>query len=194
MNRLTAGLAFFAVCTALPAAAQEVFNNLSSLVPEHKIGTSDLPGEPIQARIGTSVAASNGLVLIGVPTPFGFATGNAHLFDSEGDLLRTFAPVGGIHRDFGAAVALSSNRVLIGATDPVSSNDQGGAYLFSLGGRLLRRLDPVSDQQENYGASLALNDELALVSDRFHDSRRGRVYMYDPNTGISLGNLDPVAE
>ncbi|MFA9460100.1 WD40 repeat domain-containing protein [Thiohalorhabdus methylotrophus] len=107
-------------------------------------------------------------ILIGAPGDDSAETdvGQAHLFDAEGNLLRTYddpTPTGrkGYGDRFGSAVAISGDgtRVLIGAPGHRPSyNSSGEAHLFDPEGNLLRSFDdPTPTGLSHFGESVAIS-------------------------------------
>ena len=141
--------------------------------------TFDDPAETGVDRFGTSVALSGDRVLIGarLRRHAGRGVGQAHLFDATtGVLLATFDdPTVTDGDNFGSSVALSGDRVLIGAPfDDTQGANVGQAHLFdATTGALLRTFaDPTVTEGDNFGRSVALDGDRALVgAQRRHAGR-----------------------
>ena len=133
-------------------------------------------------------------------------TGAAYLFDiTTGALLHTFLnPTPAANDNFGTSVAVSANRVLIGATsDGTSGFHEGAAYLYDMTtGNLLKTLlipTPVGNS-EFLGQSVALSNNYALVGSAFRNHGApvsqqgfGGAFLFDAISGTFLQELvDPV--
>ena len=109
--------------------------------------TFDDPTVTSSDQFGISVALSGDLVLIGAPfdDTQGNGVGQAHLFDAvTGALLQTFDDPTVTDGDFfGRSVALSGDRVLIGASaDDTQGTNVGQAHLYdATTGNLLQTFD-----------------------------------------------------
>lgn len=107
------------------------------------VQTFDNPLPEPSDEFGFAVAMRDGLVAVGAPRDNTGAAdaGTAYLFDAlTGSLLHTFDnPAPATLDFFGAAIAVASNRVLVGAPlDDAGAVDSGTAYLFNaLTGTLL---------------------------------------------------------
>jgi hypothetical protein len=155
-------------------------------------------------QFGYQIALFGNMALIGAPFDDTGATdaGAAYLFDTTtGALLRTFTnPTPAAADDFGISVALSANRVLIGATsDGTSGFHEGAAYLYDIAtGNLLQTLlipTPVFNS-EFLGQSVALSNDVALVGAAFRNHGTlpsqqgfGGAFVYDANTGAFLQEI-----
>ena len=167
-------------------------------------------GRPL-SRFGTSVALSNGLLLIGEPdgyvAPF-VNSGFAYVYD-----MATGQQVARFHADdlntsdsFGSAVALWGETVVVGAFDANYSigvtgsehgnvSDGGAAYVFDLGtGELVKKLtspDPV--RNEYFGRSVAVNSTSILVGADGHDQNGlgvpGAAFVFDRVTGQRVSEM-----
>ena len=143
-------------------------------------------------RFGTSVALGEDYVLVGAikDDAGGYLSGTAYLFDTDGNLLQTF-PHPNPHADdrFGSSVALTVDRVLVGAvSDRTEATASGAAYLFDMAGNLLHTfLNPSPDAFDNFGFKVALVDGYVLVGAPRDDTGAtdaGAVYLFD-----TAGNL-----
>ncbi len=153
--------------------------------------------DPDQGKqFGYAVAVSGDLVVVGDPQ---YTTtklvGRAYLFDARnGELLYTLenpdASLVPSPDQFGSAVAIEGNRVLVGAPndfDEITVTDEvGKAYLFdATTGALLQTLvNPDPDEFDNFGQSVALAGDRALVGsdDNTGGLRSGTAYLFDIST------------
>jgi WD40 repeat protein len=115
------------------------------------------PNPHSSRRFGWSVDLYGDNILIGSP---GLGSGNAYLYNTDGELLHTFNDPTPTHTpgyysqdEFGSSVSIDGNRVLIGAQrDSTIADEVGQAYLFELDGTLLRIFDdPNPSITEQYG-------------------------------------------
>ncbi|HIK59751.1 MAG: FG-GAP repeat protein [bacterium] len=187
--RKHAGLVCLAMCSlGSPAAAQLVETvELVPLDPTHG------------ADFGQSVAISGDLAVIGSPwdDDLGSRSGSAYVFDlvSSQQLVKLLANDGAAFDEFGVAVAIDGNIVLVGAdkSDQVGSNT-GSAYLFdaNTGVQLARLLPGDGGSQDGFGVSVALGGGYALVGAFRHDGQvagSGAAYVFDVATGTQLAKL-----
>jgi FG-GAP repeat len=146
------------------------------------------PGNTVGDSFGTSVALSGSKVLVGQPG-VNNSTGAAYLYNTSGQLLRTFTDPNNTSRDdFGFSVALSgTNEVLVGAPGVTegSAAGAGAAYLFSTTGQLLETFqDPSNTFDDEFGFSVALSGGMVLVGAPGENSQ-GAAYLYN-TSGQSL--------
>jgi hypothetical protein len=129
-------------------------------------------------------------------------TGSAYLFDATtGALLHTFSnPTPATSETFGADIALSSTRVLIGTrADRTKAASAGAAYLFDLASfELLATIfSPHPAASDFFGDGVALSEDYALVgsaSDNTQATNGGAAYLFDAETGALVQELfDPTA-
>ena len=140
---------------------------------------------------GDSVAISGDKVLIGA----GWAddagakkSGAAYLFDAgTGNLLQTFLnPTPGVGDGFGTSVAISGDKVLIGAWgDDAGAKDSGAANLFdAVTGNLLHTfLNPSPAASDEFGGSVAISGDKVLIGASGDDAGAkdsGAAYLYLP--------------
>ncbi len=126
---------------------------------------------------GSSVAISGVMVVVGAPKDkIGsyVAQGSAYLFERDRGganawgQLKLFAAYGLTGDEFGNAVAVKGNTVVVAAwkTDRVGKVDQGVAYLFerNLAWRLARQL-VASDSRANasFGSALSMTEDTVVV-------------------------------
>lgn len=146
-------------------------------------------------QFGASTALSDRFVLVGEPgnRTRGAQAGAAHVFDAKNGrhLRRLLAPDALAGHRFGAAVAISGNRALIGA--PGASAGRGRAYLFELSsGRLLRRIEPHPQVSAGggFGAAVALNGRHAVIGAPYDmvlgAANLGSAHVVDLSTGEFL--------
>lgn len=142
---------------------------------------------------GYSVAIQGNNVLVGARYDYtgGLGAGAAYLYDAAtGALLRTFNNPSPANNDyFGESVAISANRVLIGASgDNAGAGNAGAAHLFDgASGALLRTFNnPTPASNDYFGASVAISGNNVLVgafSDDTGEVNAGSAYLFDAATG-----------
>jgi outer membrane protein assembly factor BamB len=138
---------------------------------------------------GTAVAVHGSRLLIGAPgdDTYGTNFGQAHLFDADsGVLLRTFddPTVGDGEGEFGQAVALDSDRVLVG--------EVGQAHLFDAStGALLWTFDaPAVTGVLAFGHSVALEGDRVLIGAPGYNNNVGQVRLFDATAGTLVRTFD----
>jgi hypothetical protein len=165
---------------------------LFDIITGNLLRTFDDPTVTSGDQFGVSVAIDGGNVLIGAlrDDSGGVNVGQAHLFDAAtGNLLRTFDDPTPTSQDhFGHAVAISGDRVLIGAPlDDTNSEDAGQAHLFdAVTGALLQTFnDPVVDADletgDHFGTALAMVGDDILIGEARDDTNGfnvGQVYHF----------------
>ena len=149
-------------------------------------------------HFGWSVAASNSKIVVGAIGANGPAdSGRAYIFDTSGTQLATLAASDASTSDeFGYSVAISNNRILVGARyedlDGTASQQKGSAYIFDLNGTQIKKIsarDP--ENADEFGRRVAISDTKIVVGTNLEDtggSNAGAAYIYD--AGFSpLGDL-----
>ena len=175
--------------------------NLSSARPQEVFHH---PKPRLLDGFGMSVSLHQDQVLVGAPNAGypGAETGQAYLFDEQGQLLRTFhMPVVLSGALFGQAVALSEQSVIVGAPHgPDELHTQHGAvYIFdrlSKSPRLtLPNPHPISGV---FGHALATEKGRILVGDPQASTPKtyqsGAVYLFDETTGVLKHTFRPEIE
>lgn len=151
----------------------------------------------LQDNFGLSVAIDGDLVLIGAPfnDTLGTSVGRAYLFEaSTANHLRTFEnPSVKLSDQFGFAVAIDGNHVLIGAPfDDTLGQGVGQAYLFdATTGSLLHTFDDPTPSLpaggDEFGRSVAIEENNILIGARQDASVPnaccGQAHLFDAITG-----------
>ena len=105
-------------------------------------------------------------------------------------------PVPAAHDGFGGAVAVTGDRVLVGAFwDDTGGEDVGQAHLFDTAtGDLLATFDdPTPTARDGFGSSVALHGTLVLIgapNDDTNGDDVGQVHLFDAETGALLMTFD----
>jgi len=145
---------------------------------------------------GWGASLDGNMVVIGAPTDDLGAvnSGAAHLFDTSGNLLRTFNnPTPGIGDLFGIAVSISGNKIIIGTflDDVGISTNAGSAFLFdATTGNLLQTFNsPEPNTGDLFGRSVSISGNNILIGAPFDDTGAqdaGIAYLFDATTGSLL--------
>ena len=154
---------------------------------------------PNDNNFGESVALSPTYVVIGEPRSDEVASdaGTVSVFSAKtGVFQRRLKAADAASSDkFGSAVAVSGNRILVGATE--SDGDLGAAYVFdAVTGRQLRKLVAIGGgSNDSFGRAVALHGHLALIGAPGHNTGvagfTGAAFLFDINTGTQLAKLVP---
>lgn len=154
---------------------------------------------PNDNRFGESVALSPSYVVIGEPRSDEVASdaGTVSVFSARtGAFQRRLKASDAASSDkFGGAVAVSGNRILVGATE--ADGDVGAAYVFdAVTGRQLRKLVVIGGgSNDSFGRAVALHGHLALIGAPGHNTGvagfTGAAFLFDINTGTQLAKLVP---
>ncbi len=141
---------------------------------------------------GRSVAAKDGLLVVGAPSDgeLGSLAGAAYVFDlATGTELAKLLAYDGAPNDYmGVGVDISENYIATGAFNSnVSGFESGVAYLYDRSTfEQVARLVPSDGEADNrFGRTVAINGESLFVSAVGFDNRRGAAYRFDVPT------LDP---
>ncbi|TWT95980.1 hypothetical protein Pla108_30580 [Botrimarina colliarenosi] len=152
-------------------------------------------------QFGSSVAANNGLALLGAPGDGDvfFSSGSAYLFDTATfEQLTKFSPADPVSDgEFGASVAIDGGVALIGARgDDDNGLASGSAYLFDLStGAQFAKLSPDDGAPQDYfGTSAAISNGIAIIGSPQDDDNgedSGSAYLFDAVTGVQIAKLTP---
>ena len=150
--------------------------------PEIKLTASDgAEGD----QFGTSVAVSDGTVLVGAPfdDDMGTDSGSAYLFGPDGTETKVTASDGASGDRFGDSVALSGGTALVGARDDNDKgSNSGSAYLFAPDGTETKLTASDGESGDAFGTSVALSGDTALVGAQGDDDKglsSGSAYLFD---------------
>ncbi len=149
-------------------------------------------------QFGFSIAGDAHTVAVGVPLASGLDTGRVYLFDARTGLrtvtLQKSTPSTGDF--FGAAVAMTDDKVLVGAPfDGAAAPSAGAAYLFDANTAVLLRMfrSPAPQADDMFGASVALSRDRVAIGVPMADTGvadAGRVYVFERATGNLLLTLE----
>jgi hypothetical protein len=175
--------------------------DLSSGTPTMPLFTLINPNPSVQSGFGAAVGISGTQVVVGVPSDDTGATnaGIAYVYEIGGGT--PTVPVATLNNpdptssdNFGAAVAISGARVVVGAprNDPGGGvGDAGSAYAFNLAGgsatpsaTVIDNPDP--DFDDRFGTAVAIAGTTAVIGAPGDDagaSSAGSAYVYDLGSG-----------
>jgi hypothetical protein len=147
------------------------------------------PSGRTNTGFGFSVAMSGSSVVISAfgPQQSNGSSGAAYLFDTAGNLLKTFFDGSTNGNDsLGLTVALSDSNVLVGV------GNENVAYLYSASGQLVETLsDPDTVNDYTFGAAVALSGTNVLVSAPYSNTYRGEAFLYDSSGHLLQTFYDP---
>ncbi|MEM1343474.1 MAG: hypothetical protein AAGI34_02705 [Pseudomonadota bacterium] len=182
------------VAAALALAGAASFAEAVPLTPT--VIFADAAGQPGD-NFAAAVAIDQGRVLIGAQANSTNAreAGRAFLFAESGALLQTFdAPNPAEEDGFGDAVALSGNRVLIGASgEDVGAPGAGRAYLFDADtGALLQTFaNPNPTQDAGFGEAVAIDGtRVTIGAPAAGPVEAGQTFLFDADTGALVQTFD----
>jgi choice-of-anchor B domain-containing protein len=157
------------------APAGDGWGEVATLAPE---------GLASSARFGAAMAFDGTTLAVGAP-----GAGAVFLYTDTGDGWQQRARIEPSHRNFGAAVAIRDNELLVGAGDPTVSlfRPVGGEW------RLVTTFEaPVTGANGQFGTALALGDPGVAIGAPFAVGGRGRVWIY-PRQGDGFGQPTELA-
>ena len=168
---------------------------LAGATPATPVATLDNPVSGASERFGWSVAISGTRIVVGAPSANGIApgVGRAFVYDSASPTpaVPEFTlenPTPAFVDEFGFSVAISSNRVVIGAPyDNAWAPDAGSASVFELSGAnpsvpVLILTNPAPAAADQFGSSVAISGTRVVVgapNDYSGPFPAGRVFVFD---------------
>ena len=140
-------------------------------------------------RFGDAVAVGSNKIVVGAPQadPNGLSSGAVYVYDLDGTNEVKITPTGGAAgRNFGYAVAVGDDKIVVGAYGSDSANDLAGAiFVYNLDGTGELKIEP-SDGAENdyFGWSIAMdttNDKIIVGAPQQDPQAEssGAVYIYN---------------
>ena len=157
------------------------------------------------SEFGTSVAISGNTILVGAPfnsnAPFA-ADGAVYVFHDNGSGIwnpagKLLPSDGAINKQFGTAVAFSSNTAVIGAiNDNTTAGNAGAAYVFQRDGLLAwHQIDKLTASDampsDRLGTTVALSGNTAVVGTNQIVGATGTAYVFRDN---GVGNWQQVGK
>jgi hypothetical protein len=149
---------------------------------ESKIFSARKDGNTTDDSFGLTMAGSDRWLVVGEPgnDEKGDAAGAAYLYDANtGAFKRKLLARDGAAGDtFGTAVAVSGNRVVVGA--PNKNGARGIAYLFdAITGRELGKMDSTTASPGDFlGTAVAIEGDVIMVGVPGDDSNQGSIHGY----------------
>jgi hypothetical protein len=181
--------------TAATDAGSAYLYELTSSTPTVPVATLNSPGVAGGDRFGSAVAISGTLMVVGAPNDDIGATdaGSAYVYDLVSTtpavpVLALHNPSPASNDHFGAAVAISGTRVVIGASDDdTGALDAGSAYVYDLASGtptvpLVTLANPTPAQSDSFGNAVAISGTRVIVGAYLDDAGAldaGSVYIYD---------------
>ena len=150
-----------------------------------KINASD---DTASDFFGYAVACSDTRIVVGAPLEDtgGSNAGSAYVFDIDGNqLAKINASNRGSGDEFGYSVAISNNRILVGAPyEDTGGSNAGSAYIFDIYGNQLAKIQ-ASDagSNDNFSYAVACSDTRIVVGARDEDTGgadTGSAYIFSP--------------
>ncbi|GJL62584.1 MAG: hypothetical protein NPIRA04_12380 [Nitrospirales bacterium] len=168
------------------------------------VATVHHPTPRLLDGFGMSAMESRGQVLVGAPYANGAGqdSGQTYLFNARGQLVHTYdIPIGTTGALFGQSVALTEQRVIVGAPhgrDAVRTQT-GAVYVFDRKTTALRfTLDNPQPTSGVFGHVLAVQGNRILVGDPQASTstvfRAGAAYLFDETTGVLQRTLHSMAD
>ncbi|WP_428306904.1 FG-GAP repeat protein [Lacipirellula sp.] len=150
------------------------------------------------AVFGWSVAVDGDIAVIGAPSasPKGMSSGAAYVFNiSTGAQLAKLVPNdGGYSNEFGGAVGISGDRILVGAKG--NDNYSGAAYVFSAstGAQMAKLVANDRSSGVRFSQALAIDGDTAVIGaglDGPNGQLSGSAYLFDLTTGQQRAKITP---
>ena len=162
-----------------------LFDRLSG-APRGRLGSPDPSGVFGPGHFfGASLAAADGLLVIGAPGTASEGTAFVHDLTTGALLHRLEPPAAFAPVSFGTAVAVAGGRVAVG--DPEADGSRGVVHVYEAGtGAYLHTVENTGGTSgSSFGGALALDTERLVIADRHATvgPGQGRVTLHDPATG-----------
>ena len=189
---------------ALNAGSAYVFD-LSSGTPGLPVASLSQVGPLPGDQFGYSIAISGGILVVGAPydDTTGTDSGSVYVFNLNGasptlPFLTLSNPSPAADDRFGWSVAISGNRIVVGAVaDDTGTSDAGSAYVFDLTRAnpsipVFTFNNPGNAASDWYGYSVAISGNRVAVGAFLNDfvwDDSGSVYVYDLNLANPVANV-----
>ena len=143
-------------------------------------------------NFGYSVAVSNSRIVVGADLvdTSGINAGAAYIFDINGNqIAKIHASDPQLYDRFGDVVAISDNRIVVGATykngGGFSGFGMGAVYIYDINGKQIAKIQ-ASDKQagDNFGTAVAVSNSRIVVGAQHEDTGgadAGAAYIFDIN-------------
>ncbi|TWU31778.1 dockerin type I domain-containing protein [Novipirellula artificiosorum] len=146
--------------------------------------TLEGPDSPDFPEFGQQVAIAENTIVVAATI-----VEAVYIFDATtGDLLQTLLnPEQQTGTFFGESIAVSEDKVVVGAPGRHNNTNSGAAYVFDLSNpqaapRILE--NPDFDDPRSFGISVAVSGDRVLVGASENDDRAGTAYVFDVTTGL----------
>lgn len=184
--------------------SQTIILSACLLAPTHASITLNAPDGAVLDRAGSSVAASELYLVVGSPRDDdqGSNSGSVNVYSAiDGSFIRKInPPAESVGDEFGNAIAIDGNDLLVGArfNDQEGSN-AGAAYLYDLTtGDLLRKFASPSPQAgDQFGNAVSIENGNIAISAWLSDSAAaegGAVFIFNKHHNNSVTITAPNAE
>ena len=147
-------------------------------------------------EFGRSVAVSDTRIVVGTlwEDTTWTDSGSAYIFDIDGNQIAKIRASDPQYQDyFGTSVAVSNNRIVVGApTEDTTASGAGSVYIFDINGNQIAKIQ-ASDAQASdlFGRSVAASNTRIVIGARGEDttaSNAGSAYIFTPGFS-SFGDL-----
>jgi hypothetical protein len=183
--------------------APPVIDNNTTVIALNEFQTKLLASDGITSdNFGSAVAAIRNVVVVGAPLadPHGSSSGAAYIFvpslvqATQWVQFQKLAPADGASGDqFGNAVAISSNTIVVAAkVNKPTNNTSGAVYIFDRGATNWTQTKKVvpfdGANADEYGYSVSIDNDTLVVGARADDDNgtsSGSAYIYSRNQGGS---------
>ncbi|KAJ8600616.1 hypothetical protein CTAYLR_010598 [Chrysophaeum taylorii] len=154
----------------------------------HDAGESD--------RFGATVSLYDGTVVSGAKfKDEAFEDeGAVYVFNATLQLAKIVPSDGGVDDEFGGAVAVYGNRIVVGARyDDDVATDAGAAYVFEGYVQIAKFTASDGEEDDHFGRSVAIFNDTVVVGAYFEDGNgtvdAGAAYVFDLSTGTQVCKL-----
>jgi len=178
--------------------------DLSAAIPSVPVNTLTNPAKERGLSFGSSVAISGTRIVVGAHANSSYSQmqdGNAYVYDlmsatPEIPVITLNNPTPEFDELFGASVAISGTRVVVGTVEnQIGAPGAGSAYVYDLASRnpalpVATIISPIPAAKEFMGASVALNETTIVASAPFGDNR-GVVHVFGLLPALKIASASP---
>ena len=160
------------------------FDTVSEIWAETKLTANDAS---IADQFGVSVSLQGNRFIVGARYGIGNSSGSAYIFDFDNSnnswsQTEIFSSDGVSGDYFSSGVAVSGDRVLIGAKfDDDNGTQSGSAYVFDLDEtwQQSHKLTTQGAVDDNFGYAVSLDGDRALIGAPYDENGNGAAYIFD---------------
>jgi FG-GAP repeat protein len=140
---------------------------------------------------GTSVAIDGSTMVVGAPDAGPEQQGEVDIYTQASDgkwtFLQTLTGVDAQAEDFGEAVAISGNTIVVGAPGGSSKYDEGSVWIYTrtsssglwpTSGQTIAATQTMEDLGDEFGYSVAISGNLLAVGEPGVDDYQGEAFVY----------------